>query len=116
MAKTKRENRKTKKLKIRASIFGTETKPRLSVFRSNKHFEAQLIDDTKGVTLASITSKKIGLKVSSNKEAAAKVGKEMGAKIASLKIESIVFDRSGYIYHGRVAAFADAVREEGVKF
>ncbi|MGZ9413215.1 50S ribosomal protein L18 [Mycoplasma sp. 480] len=96
-------------------VLGTATKPRLSVFKSLTNFYAQLIDDTKGVTIASVSTLK-HKEYSGNIKVAEILGKLMGQKIKELKIESIVFDRSGYIYHGRVKAFAEAVRNEGVKF
>ncbi|WP_022935331.1 50S ribosomal protein L18 [Mesomycoplasma moatsii] len=104
-----------KHLKIRQKISGTSKIPRLSVYKSHKNFYAQLIDDTKGITLtsASTISEK---EYSGNIKAAEKLGHEMGKKIKSLKINEIVFDRSGYIYHGKVKSFAEAVRAEGIKF
>lgn len=102
--------------RVRAKISGTPECPRLSVFRSNKHIEAQIIDDTKGVTLVSASSVQLKLDNGGNVEGA----KLVGAKIAELakakKIEKVVFDRGGYIYHGRVAALAEAAREGGLKF
>lgn len=105
-----------KHARVRAKVSGTPTCPRLVVFRSNKHIEAQIIDDVKGVTLVSASSVSMKLENGSNIEAA----KQVGAKIAELatakKISEVVFDRGGYIYHGRVAALADAAREGGLKF
>ena len=102
--------------RVRAKISGTPECPRLSVFRSNKHIEAQIIDDVKGVTLVSASSVSLKLDNGGNVEGA----KLVGAKIAELakakKIEKVVFDRGGYIYHGRVAALAEAAREGGLKF
>lgn len=102
--------------RVRAKISGTPECPRLSVFRSNKHIEAQIIDDTKGVTLVSASSVQLKLDNGGNVEGA----KVVGAKIAELakakKISKVVFDRGGYIYHGRVAALAEAAREGGLKF
>ncbi|MDR0934711.1 MAG: 50S ribosomal protein L18 [Erysipelotrichaceae bacterium] len=97
-------------------IYGTADRPRLCVFRSNKHIEAQLIDDVKGVTLASASSTGLKLDNGSNIEAASKVGAEIAKKALALKIETCVFDRSGYIYHGRIKALAEAAREAGLKF
>jgi len=114
--RTRNKARLSKHLKIRTKISGTKEMPRLSVFKSHKHFEAQLINDDEGKTIASVSSRSMKLPYGGNKEAAEKVGTEMGKKIKTLKVKQIVFDRSGYIYHGRVAAFADAVRKEGVKF
>ena len=116
MKKNSRNKARIKKhLKIRQKISGTSKIPRLSVYKSHKNFYAQLIDDTKGITLtsASTISEK---EYSGNIKAAEKLGHEMGKKIKSLKINEIVFDRSGYIYHGKVKSFAEAVRAEGIKF
>ncbi len=88
-------------------------KPRLSVFRSNKHIHAQIIDDIRGVTLAAATS--IGLDKGSNVDAATQVGKLIAQAAKSAKVESVVFDRGGYLYHGRVKALAEAARENGLK-
>lgn len=115
--KSRNKARVHKHLKIRAKISGTAEIPRLSVYKSHQNFYAQLIDDKKGITLASATTLKgKDSKYSGNIESAKVLGHEMGKKIKALKIESIVFDRSGYIYHGKVKAFADAVRAEGIKF
>ncbi len=100
--------------RIRAKVSGSMDKPRLSIYKSNKFIWAQVIDDTKGVTIASSTTK--GLKGKTETERA----KEAGAKIAELAmakgITKVVFDRGGFIYTGRVRAFADAAREGGLKF
>ncbi|MEA4115180.1 50S ribosomal protein L18 [Mycoplasma sp. 744] len=109
--------RKVKHLRERQHIFGTSNKPRLNVFKSHQNFYAQLIDDTTGKTLASVSTLEKGVykgNVSSAKEA----GKKMAELINNLGIKELVFDRAGYIYHGRVKAFAEAVREhvKGVKF
>lgn len=101
--------------RVRKSISGTESMPRLNVFRSNKEIYAQVIDDVKGVTLASSSSKM--LKISGgNIEAAKAVGKDIALKCQKINIKKIVFDRGGYLYHGRVAALADAARENGLEF
>ena len=105
-----------KHLRVRAKISGTAEKPRLCVFRSNKHIEAQIIDDTKGVTLVSCSSVQLKLANGSNCEAAAKVGAELAKRALAKGIEFVAFDRGGYLYHGRVAALADAAREGGLKF
>ena len=102
--------------RIRKKIHGTAECPRLSVFRSNSHIYAQIIDDAKGVTLVACSSFNLKLENGSNVEAASKVGAEL-AKLAVAKgIENVVFDRSGYLYHGRVEALANAARENGLKF
>ena len=105
-----------KHLRVRAKISGTAEKPRLCVFRSNKHIEAQIIDDVKGVTLVSCSSTQLKLANGSNCEAAAKVGAELAKRALAKGIEVVAFDRGGYLYHGRVAALADAAREGGLKF
>ncbi|WP_100332804.1 50S ribosomal protein L18 [Bacillus xiapuensis] len=114
----KNKTRKKRHARVRAKISGTESRPRLNIFRSNKHLYAQVIDDMNGVTLvsASTIEKDLGLDITGNSEAAAKVG-ELVAKRASEKgIKSVVFDRGGYLYHGRVKALADAARENGLEF
>ncbi len=103
-----------RKKRSRGNNSGTESRPRVTVFRSNKHFYAQAIDDTKGHTLAYSDGIKLGVK--SNKDGAVVVAKDLGDKLKALNIETIVFDRNGYVYHGVVAAFADALRESGIKF
>jgi len=100
---------------------GTAQRPRLSVFRSNKHIYAQIIDDDAGHTLTSASTatmafKDADLDSTSNLEAAKAVGTEVARKAKELGIETIVFDRGGYLYHGKVAALADAAREAGLKF
>lgn len=103
-------------LRVRAKISGTAECPRLVVFRSNKHIEAQLIDDTKGATLASTSSVQLKLANGSNCEAAAKVGEAIANKAKDKGISKVVFDRGGYQYHGRVAALAEAARKAGLVF
>lgn len=105
-----------KHLRVRKTISGTALKPRLCVFRSNAHIEAQIIDDVKGVTLCQASSLALGLKNGGNIEAAKAVGTDLATKAMKLKIVEVVFDRGGYIYHGRVAALADAARAAGLKF
>ncbi|EGV00381.1 50S ribosomal protein L18 [Mycoplasmopsis columbina] len=109
--------RLVKHLRERQKISGTATKPRLAVFKSHQNFYAQLIDDTKGHTLAAVSTYEKG-KYNGNVVAAAKAGEKMAQLINKLGISELVFDRGGYIYHGRVKAFAEAVREhaKGVKF
>ena len=111
--KAKLTSRDKIKLRIRKKIRGTATKPRLSVFRSNKGIYCQLIDDLSGHTLAQASS--VG--ESGNKTAAAtEVGKAIAEKAKSLQIDQVVFDRSGYLYHGRVKALAEGAREGGLQF
>lgn len=112
---TSRNNKRVhRKRRVRAKISGNATCPRLSVFRSLKSIYVQLINDDKGVTLAAASSLVLGIKP--NLEGATKVGKAMADKCKELKIEEIVFDRSGYRYHGRIKALADEMRKEGLKF
>ena len=101
--------------KIRRTLSGTDVTPRLCVFRSNQAIYAQLIDDVKGVTIASSSSLELKLK-NNNLEAAAAVGKDIAEKAKKAKIKPVVFDRGGYLYHGRVKALADAARENGLEF
>lgn len=93
-------------------------RPRLSVFRSNQHIYAQIIDDVTGTTLASASSADKDLKIAkgSNKDAAAQVGKAIAEKAKKAKVSQVVFDRGGYLFHGRVKALADAAREAGLDF
>lgn len=109
------KDNKRRKLKIREKLSGTAQRPRLSVFRSNKFIYGQLIDDVSGTTLVSISSKTLDSKI--NKvDASFEAGKEL-AKLAVQKgIVTAVFDRNGYIYHGRVQKFAEGSREGGLKF
>lgn len=101
--------------RVRAKISGTSQRPRLNIFRSNKAIYAQLIDDTKGVTIASASS--MELKVNNNNiETSTQVGQLIAKKALDLKIDTIVFDRGGYLFHGKVKALADAAREAGLKF
>lgn len=112
----KNKQRLHRHIRIRAKIAGTADRPRISVYRSNKFIYASLIDDTTGTTLASSSSAKLGLENPSNCEAAAKVGADLAEKAKALKIEKVVFDRSGYLYHGQVKALAEACREAGLAF
>lgn len=105
--KTKNKTRIQRKRRIRAKISGCSTRPRLSVFRSNRFISAQAIDDTTGTTLASVHSKALDIKA--NKEGAAKLGEAMAAALKNAGISQVTFDRNGYIYHGVVKAFGDAV-------
>ena len=112
--------RKKRHLRIRNRVAGTPCMPRLSVFRSNKHMYAQIIDDVAGHTLAAASTKETDLasKLQStcNTEAAKLVGETIGKKALALGIEKVVFDRAGYKYHGKVQALADAAREAGLQF
>jgi len=102
--------------RVRKHLSGTSSCPRLCVYRSNKNIEAQIIDDIKKVTLVSSSSTSLKLENGGNIEAAKTVGADIAKKALAKKIKTVVFDRSGYIYHGRVAALADAAREAGLKF
>ncbi len=109
----KNTQRAKRKARVRGKVFGTAEKPRVTIFRSNKHIYAQAIDDASGATLAAADGRKMGL--NANKEAAAKVAEALAANLKAKGLETVVFDRNGYIYHGVVAAFADALRENGIK-
>lgn len=102
------------KYRIRKKITGTPDRPRLSIFRSNKNIYVQVIDDVNGKTVASASSKTLGL--GSNMEAAKAVGKLIAESAVSKNVSSVVFDRGGNLYHGRVKALADAAREGGLQF
>ena len=114
--------RKKRHYKMRRNLSGTASRPRLTVFKSNKYIYAQLIDDVAGHTLASCSSldaafvKANNLESTSNVEAAKAVGTEVAKKALDKGIDTIVFDRSGYVYHGKLQALADAAREAGLKF
>ena len=118
MAKTMSRNdlRQRRHARVRNKISGTPECPRLNVFRSSSHIHAQIIDDVNGVTLVSASSVEMKLANGGNIEAAAKVGAEIAKRAQEKKIENVVFDRGGYIYHGRVKALAEAAREAGLKF
>lgn len=106
--------------RIRRKVSGTAERPRIAVFRSQKHIYAQAIDDTTGRTMAHVSSRDPGLKAKfrsgANVEAAKVVGGEIAARLKGAGIETAVLDRGGYLYHGRVKALADAAREAGLKF
>ena len=118
MALTKIERRTKIKMRVRKIVKGTGIRPRMSVFRSNKEIYAQLIDDVQGITLvmASSKSKDIAGTQGTKTEKAAMVGKLVAEKAMAAGISEIVFDRNGYLYHGRVKQLADAAREGGLKF
>ena len=108
--------RKRRHARVRNKVNGTAECPRLNVFRSNTQIFAQIIDDVKGTTLASSSSVELKLKNGGNAEGAALVGKDIAEKALKLKIKNVVFDRGGYLYHGRVKALAEAARENGLEF
>ncbi|WP_442597505.1 50S ribosomal protein L18 [Neobacillus sp. D3-1R] len=114
----KNATRKKRHARVRAKLSGTEARPRLNVFRSSKHIYAQLIDDVNGVTLASASSldKELTLDSTGNVDAAQKVGALVAKRAVEKGIKAVVFDRGGYLYHGRVQALADAARENGLEF
>jgi len=109
----KNAQRAKRKARVRGKIFGTAEKPRVTIFRSNKHVYAQAIDDVAGVTVAAADGRAMGLKA--NREAAAKVAEALANAMKEKGLDKAVFDRNGYIYHGVVAAFAEALRENGIK-
>ena len=102
-----------RKRRVRGKVNGTVEMPRLSVFKSNKYFYAQAINDVDNVTLASVSSKTMNLTV--NKENVVKVAAKMAENLKANKIEAVVFDKNGYLYHGVISAFADALRDNGIK-
>ena len=115
---SRNEARQARHARIRKKLSGTNEIPRLNVFRSAKHISVQIIDDEKGVTLVSASSMDKDLKLTNggNIEAAKKVGEAIAKKAAKAGIKQVVFDRGGYLYHGRVAALAEAARENGLEF
>jgi large subunit ribosomal protein L18 len=104
------------KFGIRKKVSGTSARPRLSVFRSNTALTGQLIDDTKGVTLAAVSTRELGEKASNNQEFCKNAGKKIAERAIAAGISEIVFDRNGYLYHGKIKAFAEGAREGGLKF
>jgi large subunit ribosomal protein L18 len=115
MAGKNRERRERIKMGIRKKISGTTTRPRLSVFKSNTGIYAQVIDDIKGVTVASASTVELGKKTV-NIENSKNVGKKIAEKAVASGVQEIVFDRNGYLYHGNIKAFAEGAREGGLKF
>jgi large subunit ribosomal protein L18 len=115
--KTKEDAREQRKKRIRTKVMGTSQKPRLSVFRSLNHIYVQAIDDVTGQTLISASTMEIGSdKKKGNRDAAKLVGELVARKCKEQGIAAVVFDRSGYLYHGRVKALAEAARAAGLKF
>ena len=111
---SKQERRNKIKARIRGKVSGTAARPRMSVFRSNKQIYVQLVDDMTGKTLAAASSK--GIEEGTKSEIAAKVGKAIAEKALAAGVAQVVFDRNGYLFHGRVKSLADAAREGGLKF
>ncbi len=115
---SRNEMRLERHARIRKDLVGTTDRPRLNVFRSNANITAQIIDDEKGVTLVSASTLEKDLKITNggNVEAAKLIGAEIAKRAKKAKITKVVFDRGGYLYHGRVKALADAARENGLEF
>ena len=116
MSLTKVERRQRIRLRIKKTVKGTPEMLRLSVFRSNKEIYAQIVDDTTGTTLVACSSVDMKLANGGNIEAAKTVGAELANRAQAKNIKKVVFDRGGYVYHGRVQALADAAREAGLEF
>ena len=116
MALTKQGRRQIIRNRIRKIISGTAGNPRLSVYRSNKEIYAQLVDDVNGVTIAGVSSRDKDIKATSKTEASAAVGKAIAELATKAGLDTVAFDRNGYLYHGRVKVLADAAREAGLKF
>lgn len=114
--KSRKQLRVARHARIRKRVSGTSERPRLAVFRSLKHISAQIIDDTRGVTLCAASSLEKGLKASANSEGAKKVGETIGKRAKDLGISQVVFDRGGFMYHGTIAELAEGVRAAGVEF
>lgn len=117
MATAKADRRQRLKYHIRKKVKGSSERPRLSVFRSNTSIYAQIIDDVNGVTLASASSVDLGgRKENANVDTALQVGKKIAEKAQEAGVQTVVFDRNGYLYHGKVKALAEGAREGGLKF
>ncbi len=116
----KKAARVKRKVRVRKKVRGTTERPRLNVFKSARHIYAQLIDDTAGTTLAAVSTAvdevSSGLKYTGNIEAARKIGAEIAKKALAKDITAVVFDRNGFLYHGRIKALAEAARENGLTF
>jgi large subunit ribosomal protein L18 len=117
-AKARREARIRRHRRVRKKVVGTAERPRLAVFRSNKHISAQLVDDDAGRTLAAASTIEASLRsgATGNADAAAQVGRLIAERAKAAGIDKAVFDRGGYLYHGRVAALATAARDAGLEF
>lgn len=115
---SKNATRLKRHARVRSKISGTAERPRLNVYRSNKNIYVQVIDDAKGVTLASASTldKELNIESGGDVSAAAKVGELVAKRAAEKGISNVVFDRGGYLYHGRIKALADAAREAGLEF
>jgi len=117
-AQKKRDARIRRHRRVRKQVRGTDARPRLAVYRSNRHISAQVIDDVNGRTIAAASSIETGVATdgTSNAKAAVAVGKLLAERAKAVGVEKVVFDRGGFLYHGRVAAVADAAREAGLEF
>lgn len=119
-AKERREARQKRQVRVRRKVRGSQERPRLCVFRSARHIYAQIIEDTTGTTLVAVSTVTKGvkgdLKSSGNVDAAKLVGKQLAEQALAKNISQVVFDRNGFLYHGRVQALADAAREAGLSF
>ena len=114
---SKLRSRLKSKLRVRKKVNGTAERPRLNVFRSSRHMYAQLVDDLTGKTLVEASTQSLKMKTKAgNVEAAKAVGAEIAKKAQALKIGQVVFDRNGFLYHGRIKALAESAREAGLKF
>jgi len=116
MSLTKSDRRQRIRFRIRKIVSGTAAKPRLSVFRSNKEIYAQLIDDVSGATLLAASSREKGVNKGTNVEIASAVGKLIAEKAVAAGIDTVTFDRGGYLYHGRIQSLAEGARSAGLKF
>lgn len=114
--KTKLRNLAQRKQRVRAQVAGTGSRPRLSVFISNQHVTAQIIDDTKGITLAYATTANTKKSNATMTTQATEVGIDIAKKAKAAKVRKVVFDRNGKLYHGRIKALAEAARAEGLEF
>ena len=119
-AEKRLKSRQNRHARLRKKVFGTDTRPRLSVFRSATHIYVQAVDDNEGRTIAASSTaeikKSLKKEYSGNKDSAKAVGTDVAKKLLEKSISSVVFDRGGFVYHGRVKALADAAREAGLKF
>lgn len=114
--KTRQELRESRHARVRKKVAGTENKPRLAVYRSLKHISAQIIDDSQGVTIVAASSLEKDIKANGNVDGAKKVGEILAKRASEKGIKSVIFDRGGFRYHGRVASLADGARGAGLEF
>jgi len=116
MRGSRTDARRRRHLRVRKSVRGTAQRPRLAVYRSNRHISAQIIDDDAGRTLAAASSQEKAVEGSLTVETAAKVGKLLAGRAKDAGVEQVVFDRGGFKFHGRIKALAESAREEGLQF